>query len=84
MSTTSCSSSDVQSDLFNNLAFKVIDAKLTPEKVERLINSIEQSGGRTVVDVGKADVVVCAVRTRSRLERHLNWDVAVSLLYFRV
>lgn len=75
-SSSSGSSLDVQSDLFDGLAFKIIDAKLTGEQIEGLVTSIEQSGGRTVVDVNKADVIVCAVHTRSRLERHISWDVA--------
>jgi DNA polymerase mu len=70
--------SNGQSDLFRGLTFKVIDAKLTPEKVQDLVGMIEQNDGRMATDIVEADVVICAVRTRSRLERHLKWDLAVS------
>lgn len=66
----------------------IIPAKLLPGVLENLVNLVEEhvaqhdhkagaQNFRMSADVDQADVIVTAVRTRPRLERHVSWEVAV-------
>ncbi|KAH0829157.1 hypothetical protein J3R83DRAFT_2666 [Lanmaoa asiatica] len=65
----------------------IISAKLLPGVLENLVSLVEnhavQHGGKVgaqnlelTADSDHADVIVTAVHTRPRLERHVNWEVA--------
>lgn len=63
----------------------IIQAKLQPDALADLVSLIEDiSPPRSLrlalcADPKQADVVVTAVRMRQRLERHLDWELAVCL-----
>lgn len=70
------------------LRVHVISAKLDPSALDDLINLVEkhisQRGGKVgaqilelTPDPDRADVVVTAIHTRPRLERHIRWEVIV-------
>jgi len=66
----------------------IISAKLLPAALEDLVNLVENNATpqrnkagacnlELTLDLDDADVVVTAVHTRPRLERHVRWEVAV-------
>lgn len=66
----------------------IISAKLSHDVLQNLVSLVEKDiakqGDGTgaqhlelTTDVDQANVVVTAVHTRPRLERHVHWDVAV-------
>ncbi|KAG8221279.1 hypothetical protein J3R82DRAFT_1445 [Butyriboletus roseoflavus] len=69
------------------LRIYIISAKLLPGTLENLVNLVEEHTahhGNTAsaqnfelaTDIDHADVIVTAVHTRPRLERHISWEVA--------
>lgn len=72
----------------NPLRVYIISAKLSSVALENLVGLVEKSaaqqgnrvGARRLAltaDSNRADVLVTAVHTRPRLERHVRWEVAV-------
>lgn len=70
------------------LRIHVISVKLEPGVLEHLVNLVEkhaaQRGGKVgaqclelTADSDHADVIVTAIHTRPRLERHIRWEIAV-------
>lgn len=66
----------------------IISAKLLPVALEDLVNLVENNATsqrdragacnlELTLDLDHADVIVTAVHTRPRLERHVRWEVAV-------
>lgn len=74
------------SDEHPRLKVYIVQAKLDPDEVARLYNLVETysvDGGldfELAPNPNDADVIVTAVRMRKRLERHVNWELAVSHL----
>ncbi|KAF8435028.1 DNA polymerase mu [Boletus edulis BED1] len=68
------------------LTVYIISAKLAPGELDNLVSLFEQNdlrgnkaGARKLEltsDLDHADVIVAAIRTRPRLERHVGWEVA--------
>ena len=62
----------------------IVDAKLDSSAVQEIHNLLESPANHPSLrleecsDVGKADVIVTAIHMRRRLERHLDWNLAVS------
>lgn len=70
------------------LRIYIISAKLLPDTLQNLVSLVEKHTahhGNTAgaqhfelaADLDHADVIVTAVHTRPRLERHVSWGVAV-------
>jgi hypothetical protein len=69
----------------------IIPVKFTAGTLENLASLVEKQAAQhdevdapnleLTADLDSADVLVTAVRTRPRLERHISWDVAVCGLF---
>jgi hypothetical protein len=60
----------------------VVQTKLAPEVVQELYDLVEAGSNlklELTPNVEDANVIVTSVRMRSRLERHVGWQIAVSL-----
>jgi len=61
----------------------IIQAKLDQDTIIELYNLLERdgyngSGNFTLCnDIDESDVVVTAIKMRKRLERHIDWEIAV-------
>lgn len=61
----------------------IIQAKLDQDTIIELYNLLERdkcndSGNFTLCnDINESDVVVTAIKMRKRLERHIDWEIAV-------
>ncbi len=77
----------------NPLRVHIIEAKLKVKEIAELRSILESgevfgdadSGQFKLVyeaDAKDADVIVTAVKMKKRLERHIDWDLAVSSHYF--
>jgi predicted TIM-barrel fold metal-dependent hydrolase len=55
----------------------VVQAKLTAEEIQELFRLVEDNCEKLCRIVEEADVVVTNVRMRRRLERHIDWRLAV-------
>lgn len=70
----------------NLIKIYIVDAKLPSETIWELTSLIESlsSSSQLVLqlctDVEESDVIITAVRMRRRLERHIDWNLAVCLL----
>ena len=80
------SSASDSSDEHRRLKVYIVHAKLSSDEVARLYNLVEThsvDGGldfELTPNPNVADVIVTAVRMRKRLERHVDWELAVSHL----
>ena len=74
----------------NSVNIYIVQAKLDPSAVSELFSLVEAHNNGTTdgddgftlescSDVSCADVIVTAIRMKKRLERHVNWNIAVSL-----
>lgn len=73
----------------NTIQVHIIQAKLDAQAIDELYSLIDSShSGHTnphglklerCVDVSHADIIVANVTMRRRLERHLDWKLAVSV-----
>lgn len=64
-----------------NVKIYIVQAKLDPSGVSELFKLAERHADRVCSDVEDADVIITAIHMRRRLERHVLWDVAVSMLH---
>lgn len=55
----------------------IVQAKLDEPTISELFALAEQHAGALCDAIADADVVITAVRMRKRLERHLDWRLAV-------
>jgi len=61
----------------------IVDAKLDSNVLREMHNLLESAANHSPLrleecsDAGKADVIVTAIQMRRRLERHLDWNIAV-------
>jgi DNA polymerase IV len=68
----------------------VVQAKLDSEEISHLYSVIDRQRRSGTLDLelcmkpDEADVVVTAVRMRKRLERHLDWTLAVRVHHVSV
>ena len=89
----SLSPTSISEGSFDRCTLKVhiISAKLEPNAIADLVDLVErlsaQHGSQVGIphleltaDLDLADVIVTAVHTRPRLERHISWEVAVRRL----
>lgn len=62
------------------LKLHIVPAKLGPEAIADLIDLAEHEGAVVCTDPRDAEVLITNVGMRKRLERHVPWGVAVSVL----
>lgn len=60
----------------------IINAKLEPRVVGELSDLAESKGAQLVGNPERADIVITEIGTRKRLERHISWKAAVSMMSF--
>ena len=58
----------------------VLQAKLSDADISEIYELAEKADADVVGSPEEAEIVVTAIGMRKRLERHLDWDLAVSLL----
>lgn len=81
---------DTRESSFDQFPLRVyiISAKFPPGDLENLVSLVEKHATqrdnevraqnfKLTADVDQADVIVTAVHTRPRLERHVSWNVTV-------
>jgi DNA polymerase mu len=64
--------------LFSGLSIYFIQAKIEPSELDLLYSIAEASGANIRTNIEEADIVVTAITMRKRLERHIEWDIAVT------
>jgi hypothetical protein len=55
----------------------VVPAKLSVEFIENLFENIEKNGGKTTSDPEQSDIIVTAISMKTRLLRHIRWELVV-------
>lgn len=62
----------------DNLKIHIVPAKLDSKRIEDLILAAEQAGAILCGRPDDAEILVTEIGMRKRLERHVDWQVAVS------
>ena len=66
------------SDALKGLKVHILDAKLDSAAIAEMLALLARCGATACQTADAADVVVTAVTMRKRLERHMDWETAVS------
>ena len=66
-------------DALSNVKLFIVQGKLDVATIAELFGLAERSCKRLARSAEDADVIVTAITMRKRFERHVPWDVAVSL-----
>lgn len=66
--------------VLKGIKIHILQAKLQPDILSELYALAESSGATLVAEAKDAEVVITAIGMRKRLERHIPWEIAVSLL----
>ena len=64
-----------------NVKIYIVQAKIDPSSLSELFMLAERHAERLCFDAEEADVIITAIRMRRRFERHVPWNMAVSILF---
>lgn len=64
--------------LLSNIKIHIVPAKLPSDTIEQLASLIHDADAISCGHPEEADVLVTGIHMRKRLERHVNWEIAVS------
>lgn len=58
----------------------IIQSKIASTELDLLYSLAESNGASVQSNIEHADVIITRISMRKRLERHINWELAVRLL----
>lgn len=65
------------------LKIYIIPAKLDPEEIIKLVELAEHAGAVLCSNAESAELLITAIGMRKRLERHIDWTLAVCQFLFQ-
>ena|SRR5712675_660375 len=60
----------------------ILQTKLSHEDISEIFDLADKADADVVSSPDEADIVITAIGMRKRLERHLDWNLAVSVTSF--
>lgn len=67
--------------IFPSVKVYIVQAKIDGETLAELFQLVERHCERLLEDAEDADVIITAVTMRKRFERHVSWELAVSIYH---
>lgn len=64
--------------LFSGLSMFLIQTKIEPSELDLLYSLAEANGANIQTSMEQADVIITSISMRKRLERHIDWNLAVT------
>lgn len=65
----------------SDIKIHVVQAKLSSSEIRELSSIVEDSGATICASPSDAEVLVTNIRMKKRLERHIGWSLAVSVVF---